>query len=141
MISLGEKCFICLFLAIQVYLPVDYYFFREDKMDERFAWRMFSDISLSKIEIVFTEENEKNELVPIDLGVYMPPVWIIQINRGKSYLLKRVCEYLCKKVDNAKSISVGATMYPIYKDFPRTIAQINVSCARNEGYNLVDDFS
>lgn len=38
----GVHIFIAIYLLVQIALPLDYYFFRQDKNDERFTWRMFS---------------------------------------------------------------------------------------------------
>lgn len=127
MISVVDRCFIIIFLAIQIYLPLDYYIFREDKMDERFAWRMFSDINLSRVEVVFTQESMDGDMIPLDITNHMPRIWAHHVKRGYSYLLRRVCEHLCEKIEG-RAVHVGATVYPPYRDFPRVIAQFNVSC-------------
>lgn len=68
-------------------------------MDERFAWRMFSDISLTERIVRYKAINragQYNGTEKIELERYFSNKWLVIIRGGDDGILNRVSEYLCK---------------------------------------------
>ncbi|MEM7243745.1 MAG: hypothetical protein AAF533_00295 [Acidobacteriota bacterium] len=84
--------FLVVFIAVQVLLPLHYYTLREDRFDERFAWRMFSSVSMMRCESVF---HRNGELVDIEEAV--PATWAKMLKKRRASavrhaMIQRLCE-------------------------------------------------
>jgi hypothetical protein len=83
--------FIHLFLLVQLALPVSY-FFRQDRYDERFAWRMFSAERMVKCETKFLLGEERKEL-PLD-GLFHT-AWLEMAQRGRKVVVEEMAARVC----------------------------------------------
>ena len=63
-----------LFVAFQLAVPLSYYL-RADPYDERFAWRMFSDLRVHHCETVATEVRD-GQATTVVLGRVIHYAWI-----------------------------------------------------------------
>ena len=82
--------FILAFLAVQLVLPLHYYFLRHDPHDERFAWRMFSPMRMTRCSARYFVDKQ-----PIQLGTRFHEAWIEVANRGRYAVLEGIAEKLC----------------------------------------------
>ncbi len=82
--------FIHVFLAVQVALPLTYYYARRDKYDERFAWRMFSAERMAVCSTAFRVGDQ-----PIRLGERFHEAWINIARRGRRDVLEAMAARLC----------------------------------------------
>ncbi|HEY5925530.1 MAG TPA: hypothetical protein VIV11_27785 [Kofleriaceae bacterium] len=82
--------FILAFLAVQLVLPLHYYLLRHDPHDERFAWRMFSPMRMSRCSARFSVDKQ-----PVQLGTQFHEAWIEVANRGRYVVLEGMAEKLC----------------------------------------------
>jgi hypothetical protein len=83
--------FTSLFLAAQVVLPLRYYLGDGDPNDERFAWRMFSDVRLVRCEGAFTEGQK-----PVRLEQHFHVAWISLLHRGRQNVIRAMAARLCR---------------------------------------------
>jgi hypothetical protein len=83
--------FIVAFVAIQLLLPLHYYLVRHDPHDERFAWRMFSPMRMTRCQTRFTVGGQ-----PVSLGHEFHEAWIEIANRGRFSVLEEMAQKLCR---------------------------------------------
>lgn len=79
------------FVAVQLLLPLQYYCGRQDKHDERFAWRMFSPMRMTTCNPVFTRNGQ-----PIVLGNRYHEAWGTLAKRGRQVVLDAMAKDLCQ---------------------------------------------
>jgi hypothetical protein len=84
--------FILAFLAVQLLLPLHYYVLRHDPHDERFAWRMFSPMRMTRCQAQFTVGTK-----PIVLGATFHEAWIEMVERGRFVVIEAMAERLCEQ--------------------------------------------
>jgi hypothetical protein len=84
--------FIVAFLAIQLVLPLHYYFIRRDEHDERFAWRMFSSTRMVKCDV---EVKVGEELVELNREFH--DAWVALAERGRRNVIEAMGARLCRK--------------------------------------------
>ena len=79
-------------LATQLLAPLDYYACRTDPHDERFAWRMFSPMRMSRCKpsIVMNDK-------PVDLSSEFHEAWLVIASRGRFSVLEAMGAKLCAK--------------------------------------------
>lgn len=82
--------FIVAFLLLQMLLPLRYYVAQHDPHDERFAWRMFSPMRMTKCRIGFTIDK-----VPVELGSTFHEAWLEIAQRGRSMVIDAMAAKLC----------------------------------------------
>lgn len=82
--------FIVAFLAIQLLLPALYYIGRRDPHDERFAWRMFSPMRMTKCTPSFTVGS-----APVSLYANFHEAWIELAERGRFVVVEAMAAKLC----------------------------------------------
>ncbi len=78
------------FLLVQLVLPLHYYTVREDRFDERFSWRMFSDIRMIKCQASFHQAGR-----PIKLSGEFHMAWNTLVGRGRGDVIDAVGQELC----------------------------------------------
>ena len=83
---------ILILLASQLVLPLHYYTVRRDHHDERFAWRMFSPMRMTKCTPKFTIDSK-----PIVLGAQFHEAWIEIAKRGRFVVIEEMAARLCEK--------------------------------------------
>lgn len=91
---LGLLIFVC--LCIQLWLPLSYYLIAEDKMDQAFAWRMFSDLHMTDKALEVRVEWQ-NTSVFVDLRQHFSSAWTRRLHRGPKWILREACSYLCER--------------------------------------------
>ncbi len=84
--------FIAVFVLAQLLLPLHYYLARKDKHDERFAWRMFSPMRMTRCETTVII-NDK----PVNLGSEFHEAWLQVAARGRFSVLEAMGARLCTK--------------------------------------------
>lgn len=84
--------FVALYLAAQLLLPLQYYLQRQDRHDERFAWRMFSPERTVRCRVAFRVGDEP---VPRD-GTFHQAWWELA-SRGRIVVVERMASRLCQE--------------------------------------------
>jgi hypothetical protein len=84
--------FIAVFLLVQLLLPLHYYLARKDPHDERFAWRMFSPMRMSRCSPTVMM-NDK----PVNLASEFHEAWLVIASRGRFSVLEAMGAKLCAK--------------------------------------------
>lgn len=86
--------FLGLLIAFQLIVPLTYYV-RDDRYDERFAWRMFSAVRLHTCRTSATEETGSGAR-PIRLGQVVHRAWANHMSRNRRDVvhafLRRRCD-------------------------------------------------
>jgi hypothetical protein len=82
---------IAIVVAIQLTAPLDYYVWRTDPHDERFAWRMFSPVRMISCEPTFLVDR-----APVRLGATFHEGWIEIAKRGRFRVLEAMGAKLCR---------------------------------------------
>ena len=82
--------FVHLFLAVQIALPLTYYYARRDKYDERFAWRMFSAERMVSCAPVYRVGGR-----PVRLTSRFHEAWLTIAKRGRRDALEAIAARLC----------------------------------------------
>jgi hypothetical protein len=101
---------IAAFLLVQALLPLDYYCVRRDFHDERFAWRMFSPMRMTKCRLAVTVDKQ-----PVDLGATFHEAWIEIAQRGRATVIEEIAHKLCREHPGAP---VNVTVDCKYMDRP-----------------------
>lgn len=78
------------FLALQLALPLSYYTCREDKNDERFAWRMFSPVRETSCAVEFRVDGEL-----VALKKTFHESWPEIAARGRRVVIRKMAARLC----------------------------------------------
>jgi hypothetical protein len=84
--------FIIAFLAVQLLLPLHYYLLRRDPHDERFAWRMFSPMRMTRC---ITRINVDKQT--LQLGTKFHEAWVEVANRGRYVVLEAMAAKVCEE--------------------------------------------
>lgn len=93
--------FIALFIAVQMIAPLTYYVARRDPHDERFAWRMFSPMRMTRCSTEITVGGEH-----VDLGAKFHEAWLELASRGRYVVLEAMAAKLCKE-NPGKAVGVS----------------------------------
>jgi hypothetical protein len=83
-----------LVVALQVAIPASYYFVREDRDDERFAWRMFSATRVKKCDIELREQ-QAGAWSEVDLTPRLHASWRNSLKRGRKRVTEHLLEMRC----------------------------------------------
>lgn len=79
-------------VASQLLLPLHYYTVRRDPHDERFAWRMFSPMRMTRCTPKFTIDG-----APVVLAREFHEAWIETARRGRFVVIEKMGARLCEK--------------------------------------------
>ena len=90
MVSSRRDVFLVVYIAIQIALPLRWYL--RGGFDERFAWRMFSDIRATRCVADFAIAGE-----PVVLEREVPRAWITLANRARPSVLDAIGRRLCEE--------------------------------------------
>jgi len=88
-----------LLVAIQIAIPASYYLVRDDREDERFAWRMFSAVRLQRCEVDAFEGaalEPASGLREIDLRRALHASWQRALERGRRSVIEQFLELRCR---------------------------------------------
>jgi hypothetical protein len=102
--------FILAFLVVQMLVPLHYYVLRHDPHDERFAWRMFSPMRMTRCSAKFAVDGQ-----PVQLGSRFHEAWIEVAQRGRHVVLEDMAAKLCREQPGKK---VELTVDCTYLDRP-----------------------
>ncbi len=92
--SSGSYAWLWLLVAAQVAIPASYYF-RNDRDDERFAWRMFSAVRVRSCDVSLQEERA-GESHEADLEKLLHASWRAALARGRRRVIERLLEKRCR---------------------------------------------
>ncbi len=95
-----RRAFIAAFLLAQLIAPASYYMWRENPMDERFAWRMFSPIRMTRCTTAAYSDGQR-----VSLSQQVHIVWSNLIRRGRLDVADAVANRLCEQ-PNAKRVTL-----------------------------------
>lgn len=82
-------------MALQVAIPASYYFVRNDRDDERFAWRMFSTVRLTRCEVSAFDVSAR-ERSRVELTHALHASWIRSLERGRARVIDRYLTTRCQ---------------------------------------------
>ena len=91
LLSTWRGRFIAAFIVLQALLPLTYYVAREDKHDERYAWRMFSPMRMTRCRLAFSVGG-----TPVDLGSTFHEAWLEIASRGRAVVIEAMAHKLCR---------------------------------------------
>jgi len=97
-----RSLFIAAFLGVQALLPLHYYLLGKDHYDERFAWRMFSDVRMLRCEGSFAVGGR-----PVDLAARFHSAWITLLERGRSEVIGEMGQRLCETAEAPVHLSLS----------------------------------
>jgi hypothetical protein len=84
-------------LVSQLLIPLHYYLpSQRDPHDERFAWRMFSPMRMTRCEVTTAKDD-----TPLDLGREFHEAWIEVARRGRFRVIEQMGQHLCAKYPGA----------------------------------------
>ena len=101
LVSTWRGRFILAFLAMQLLLPLHYYTVRHDPHDERFAWRMFSPMRMTKCAAQMKVGDQ-----PVVLGAQFHEAWVEVAERGRFVVIEAMAEKLCEQ-NPGKAVEVS----------------------------------
>jgi hypothetical protein len=82
-----------LLVAVQVAIPASYYL-RDDRDDERFAWRMFSAVRVRNCDVTVREQRTV-DFEPVDLDKLLHASWRAALARGRRRVIERFLAKRC----------------------------------------------
>lgn len=85
----GRELLVVAWLAVQIALPLRWYL-GDDPFDERFAWRMFSEIRTTRCAVDLLVDGEQ-----VALGKRYHQAWITLAKRVRRPVLDRMASDLC----------------------------------------------
>ena len=107
--------FIGVWLAVQLVLPASYYF-RGDPTEERFAWRMFSDIHAAQrycivavIETRAAGSTTGPVVRDVDLALTIHGGWERHIQRYRRVVIDRFLRWRCASAPGVSAVEVRRT--------------------------------
>lgn len=103
--------FILAFLAVQLLLPLHYYTVRRDPHDERWAWRMFSPMRMTRCRATFAVDGAR-----VSLGGQFHEAWVGMASRGRAVVIEDMAGKLCR-ANPGKPVEV--TLECTYLDRPK----------------------
>ncbi len=87
-----------LLVALQIAIPASYYL-RENRDDERFAWRMFSAVRAKRCRVQAARLWRGRSPQRVDVGRVLHSGWVRSLERGRSQVIERLLEQLCQGSD------------------------------------------
>jgi len=96
--ALARNLLLWLVLLLQIALPSSYYLWRVDREDERFAWRMFSEVRFRSCSVEVSEQSPVGER-PVVLSEALHASWIGALRRGRERVIERFLASRCARPD------------------------------------------
>lgn len=132
--------FIVLWLAWQVALPLSYYF-GDDAEEERFAWRMFSEIAIFHTRC--TASVAESVAVPgagdgvsvraVDLGSTVHAAWAAHLSRNRRPVVERFLRWRCQRDPSVTAVEFRRTCRLVPESRVPSIG-VRVPC-RTDGFS------
>jgi hypothetical protein len=91
---LRSYAWLWLLVAVQVAIPASYYLRSSDLEDERFAWRMFSDVRLMRCRVRASVLGPHGR-TDLSLGRTLHSSWIHGLERGRRRVIERYLSSRC----------------------------------------------
>ena len=82
-------------VALQVAIPASYYF-RTDRDDERFSWRMFSAVRVKRCDVDLREQ-QAGAWDEVDLAPLLHASWRNALKRGRARVIEHLLEVRCEQ--------------------------------------------
>ena len=84
-------------IALQLLLAIGYYAWRTDRLDERFAWRMFSVQRFARCQVAFRVGEP-----PVNVALHSEfhEAWVNIARRGRRQVIEAMAAHLCSKNRN-----------------------------------------
>lgn len=92
---MARNALIVAWVVVQLAIPAHYYFLRESRYDERFAWRMFSEV---RVLDCVADYRQAGRPVPFENRFHAS--WITLVKRGRPSVIERVTGRLCEEAGN-----------------------------------------
>jgi hypothetical protein len=86
-------------VVLQVAIPASYYLVRDDRDDERFAWRMFSSVRLTRCQVLAFDGKTPQERAEVDLPKTLHASWQRSLERGRKSVIERYLATRCERPD------------------------------------------
>ncbi|TPV92741.1 MAG: hypothetical protein B7733_24195 [Myxococcales bacterium FL481] len=98
--------FITVFLVVQVALPLRYYLRpKDDRQDERFAWRMFSSLGRRKCTVDMLEFRSADGAgKPVKLRRDYQGTWVTLLQKMRPLVVEKVLRTRCQADEDIKHI-------------------------------------
>jgi len=103
-----QNAFIALFLGYQLLAPLDYYL-GEQGYDERFSWRMFSNVRMHECTLSLSDSVESGGVVSdreIDAKRELHVAWFNILNRYRPAVVEKFLSSRCEKPGVTKAAAV-----------------------------------
>jgi len=84
-----------LLVALQLLIPASYYLLRDDRDDERFAWRMFSSVRLTHCHVLAFDGKTAQERAPVALAKSLHASWLRSLERGRKHVIEHFLASRC----------------------------------------------
>lgn len=97
LLSTWRGRFIAVFVIAQLALPILYYAGRKDPHDERFAWRMFSPMRMTRCLPTAAIDGK-----PFNLGAEFHEAWLEIASRGRFVVIEAMGARLCAEHPKAE---------------------------------------
>ncbi len=119
------------FLLAQAVIPLRYYF-GSDPYDERFAWRMFSDIRMQQCRVSATETAGGSEhVVPLMRTIHV--AWITTLERNRSAVVRRYLRWRCEQEGVTSARLTTNCVTPDGRPVPPLVRTIDCASGEIEG--------
>jgi hypothetical protein len=94
-----------LLVALQVAIPASYYLVRDDRDDERFAWRMFSTVRLTRCRVLAfdvlsargADGRTPEERSAVDMPKSLHASWLRSLERGRKHVIEHFLAARCER--------------------------------------------
>ncbi len=120
-------------LATQIAIPATYYR-GEDRFDERFAWRMFSAVRVSRCQLGAFDLDE-GRATPVPLGRTIHVAWINTMERGREGVIRRYLGWRCANAEVAGARVVNRCTTPEGQRVPDLVREVD--CASGQLTSVV----
>ncbi len=85
-----------LVVALQVAIPASYYLRDGDPDDERFAWRMFSNVRFRRCDVSASLVREDGQVRALALRGRLHSAWVHNLERGRGRVIERFLSTHCE---------------------------------------------
>jgi len=103
-----QNAFIAVFLGYQLVAPLDYYL-GEQGYDERFSWRMFSNVRMHECTLTLSDSVESGGAVSereIDAQRELHVAWFNILNRYRPAVVEKFLASRCEKPDVTMAVAL-----------------------------------
>jgi len=123
------SCAVAAVLIAEIAIPATYYF-GDDRFDERFAWRMFSDVRVYQCQLGAYDIHDGRG-TPVNLPSTVHVAWINTMRRSREDVLQRFLRWRCEDavVDGVRIVNQcrtpeGESVPPVVREIECTTGHI-----------------